>query len=103
MVRVLKPNGYLSLSTPNLLWQTPVRIASKLGLRPYDGLENFISPKKLRDAILELNGKLVVHRGIHLVPFQFGFLNGFNRYMDRFGKSLLPLMINQAILYQKRK
>ena len=82
MVRVLKPNGYLSLSTPNLLWQTPVRIASRLGLRPYDGLENFISPKKLRGSISKLNGKIIAHRGIHLIPFQFTFMNGFNRYID---------------------
>jgi 2-polyprenyl-3-methyl-5-hydroxy-6-metoxy-1,4-benzoquinol methylase len=101
MVRVLKPSGLLSLSTPNLLWQTPVRIASKLGLRPYDGLENFLSPRALRQALQNTNGQVMEHRGIHLLPFQIGFLHPFIRYIDRFGKSLLPLMINQAILYQK--
>jgi 2-polyprenyl-3-methyl-5-hydroxy-6-metoxy-1,4-benzoquinol methylase len=101
MIRVLKPNGFLSLSTPNLLWQTPVRIASKLGLRPYDGLENFVSPKQLRSALSGLSGKVIAHRGIHILPFQIRFLHPMLRYVDRFGKSLLPLMINQAILYQK--
>lgn len=101
MVRVLKPNGLLSLSTPNLLWQTPVRIASKLGLRPYDGLENFLSPRKLRLALQNTNGNVRQHRGIHLLPFQIRFLHPVIQYIDRFGKTLLPLMINQAILYQK--
>jgi hypothetical protein len=38
LVRVLQVGGYLVLSTPNKLWHWPVRIAARLGLRPYDGL-----------------------------------------------------------------
>jgi 2-polyprenyl-3-methyl-5-hydroxy-6-metoxy-1,4-benzoquinol methylase len=34
--RVLKPGGHLVLSTPNRFWQGPVRLASAIGLRPYD-------------------------------------------------------------------
>ena len=37
LYRVLKPGWYLVLSTPNRLWQGPVRIASAIGWRPYDG------------------------------------------------------------------
>lgn len=97
MYRVLKPNGHLVLSTPVWLWQWPVRIASLLHLRTFDGLENFLHPQTLRSA-LQAEGAIVrEHRGIHLLPFQIKPLLGFIRYMDRYGELLLPMMINQCI------
>lgn len=101
MVRVLKPGGALVLSTPNKLWQTPVRVASRIGLRPYDGLENFIRPRDLRWALEQQNGHIQQHRGLHLLPFQITPIWPLLRYMDRFGHVLLPLMINQAVLFIK--
>jgi 2-polyprenyl-3-methyl-5-hydroxy-6-metoxy-1,4-benzoquinol methylase len=99
--RVIKPGGWLTLSTPNYLWQGPVRFASLVGLRPYDGYENFIRPVTLRNHIHQLGGKIIEHRGIHLFPFQLKTLHKINRNIDQFGKTLLPIMINQAILCQK--
>lgn len=97
MYRVLKPNGHLVLSTPVWLWQWPVRIASFLHLRPFDGLENFLHPQTLRRT-LQAEGAIVrEHRGIHLLPFQIKPLLGFIRYMDRYGEILLPMMINQCL------
>lgn len=95
--RVLKPGGHLVLSTPNWLWQAPVRIASALRVRPYDGLENFLTPAELRAAALDAGFVLVEHRGIHLLPFQIGWIHGLLKYIDRYGTSLLPLMINQCL------
>ena len=43
MVAILRPGGYLSLSTPNLAWSPVVKLVTALGLRPYDGFENFSS------------------------------------------------------------
>ena len=97
MYRVLKPNGHLVLSTPVWLWQWPVRAASALRLRPFDGFENFLRPGSLRRALLAEGAIIVEHRGIHLLPFQLKPLLGFIRYMDRYGKPLLPIMINQCI------
>lgn len=97
MYRVLKPGGHLVLSTPVWLWQLPVRAASLLGVRPYDGLENFPKPGALRKALARAGARVVEHRGIHLLPFQLSFLHPFLRSMDRYGKTLLPLMINQCI------
>jgi 2-polyprenyl-3-methyl-5-hydroxy-6-metoxy-1,4-benzoquinol methylase len=97
MVRVLKPNGHLVLSTPNWLWQWPVRIASSLGLRAFDGFENFLRPSSLRHTLQAEGAVVLEHRGIHLLPFQIKPIHAFLRYMDRYGKPLLPLMINQCI------
>lgn len=97
MLRVLKPDGHLVLSTPNWLWQLPVRAASMLRLRPFDGLENFVKPKELSAAAKQAGGIIQQHRGIHLLPFQLTFLQALNRRMDDFGAVLLPFMINQCI------
>jgi 2-polyprenyl-3-methyl-5-hydroxy-6-metoxy-1,4-benzoquinol methylase len=97
MYRILKPHGHLVLSTPVWLWQWPVRIASLFHLRPFDGLENFLSPQTLRRGLQAEGAVVEEHRGIHLLPFQIKPLLGLIRYMDRYGKTLLPIMINQCI------
>jgi 2-polyprenyl-3-methyl-5-hydroxy-6-metoxy-1,4-benzoquinol methylase len=97
LYRVLKPGGDLVLSTPNRLWQPPVRAASALGVRPYDGFENFLWPRRLRRVLERAGGLVKEHRGIHLWPFQIKPLRRASAWVDRFGGVLLPLMINQCI------
>ncbi len=41
MAVVLKAGGYLSVSTPNLVWWPAVHLVTRFGLRPYCGYENF--------------------------------------------------------------
>ncbi|MGH9315477.1 MAG: methyltransferase domain-containing protein [Vicinamibacterales bacterium] len=97
LYRVLKPGGHLVLSTPNRVWQAPVRAASALGLRPYDGFENFLWPAALRRALEGAGAEVRDHRGIHLWPFQIRMLRRASTWVDRFGAGLLALMINQCI------
>ena len=97
LYRVVKPGGHLVLSTPNRLWQAPVRAASALRLRPYDGFENFLWPSQLRGVLERAGGQLQDHRGLHLWPFQISSLHRASTWVDRFGAFLLPLMINQCI------
>jgi 2-polyprenyl-3-methyl-5-hydroxy-6-metoxy-1,4-benzoquinol methylase len=97
MCRVLKPGGFLSLSTPNVVWYPVVALASKLHLRPFDGIENFNTFGRLRK-VLESEGLQVVEqRGLHLFPFQFG-LHGLSRLCDRRLQVLRSLMINLCVL-----
>jgi ubiquinone biosynthesis O-methyltransferase len=95
--RVLKPGGHLVLSTPNRLWQGPVRLASAIGLRPYDALENFLTPAELRASVDAAGLRTIEHRGIHLLPFQIRWIHPLLKYMDRFGARLLPLTVNQCL------
>jgi len=97
MYRVLKPGGRLILSTPNWLWNFPVRLASRVGLRPYEGFENFVKPAELRGTLEKRGGRVIAHKGIHLFPFQFTTIQSLLRRLDVYGELLLPIMINQCI------
>jgi 2-polyprenyl-3-methyl-5-hydroxy-6-metoxy-1,4-benzoquinol methylase len=101
LYRVLRPGGHLVLSTPNRLWQGPVRLASTIGWRPYDGYENFLWPGELRRLLEQQGGQVIDHRGIHLWPFQIVPLRRLSTTVDCFGRRLLPLMINQCISCMK--
>ena len=100
--RVLKSGGHLVLSTPNRLWQTPVRLASALRIRPYDGLENFLTTGELQTTASDAGLSVIEHRGIHLFPFQLRWIHPLLKYMDRHGTVLRPLMINQYLQAVKR-
>lgn len=101
LYRVLKPGGRLVLSTPNRLWQPVVRLATRLRVRPYDGLENFLGTRELANVLRALGGTIEQHTGLHILPFQIAALRPLIRWVDRWGSALLPVMINQCVLVTK--
>jgi 2-polyprenyl-3-methyl-5-hydroxy-6-metoxy-1,4-benzoquinol methylase len=100
MCAMLKPGGYLSLSTPNVVWWPVVKGATIARVRPFNGFENFSSWRGLRKRIRS-NG-LVIRRemGLHLFPFQLP-LHGLSRWCDAHLQVLRPAMINICLLAQK--
>ena len=100
MMAVLKPGGLLSLSTPNILWQPVVRLASTLRLRPFDGHENFSSWSSIRCAILANGGSIIAERGLHLFPFQLPF-HRLSTWCDQRLQVMRPFMINICVLARK--
>lgn len=101
MAAVLKPGGWLSLSTPNWVWLPVVKAATSLRLRPFDGLELFSSWGSLRKTFHAAGLDVVEERGLHLFPFQLG-CHGLSRWIDTHGQWTRGLMINLCILGQKR-
>jgi SAM-dependent methyltransferase len=100
MLRVLRPGGLLAVSTPNVVWQPVVRAATRLGLRPFDGLENFTSWRGMRAAIRAGGGLIRRERGLHLFPFQLG-LHRLSRFADARLQVARGVMINICVLAEK--
>jgi 2-polyprenyl-3-methyl-5-hydroxy-6-metoxy-1,4-benzoquinol methylase len=100
MARVVKPGGYLSISTPNIMWAPVVKTATLLGLRPYDGYENFSTFGRIRRALAGEHVRIVREQGLHLFPFQLP-LKPLSAWCDRHLQCLRPLMINLCVLARK--
>ncbi|HEX6987598.1 MAG TPA: methyltransferase domain-containing protein [Planctomycetaceae bacterium] len=100
MAAVLKPGGYLSLSTPNVVWQPVVRLASRIGARPFDGYEHFLSWRALRRSVRDGGAEIVRERGLHLFPFQTR-LHRTLRWLDGHCQWARPVMINMCVLARK--
>lgn len=99
-VRILKAGGYLILTTPNYYWQWMVRLASALGVRPFQGYEKFVRWIELERICMESGLEILRHIGFHPWPFQLRALNQLSmRVDDVFGERFWArYMINQAIL-----
>lgn len=101
MAMVVKPNGLLSVSTPNLLWSPVVKAATWLKLRPFDGYENFSTWSGIRKTLNSCGVEIISEFGLHLYPFQFK-LHPFSRWLDENAQFARYLMINICILGRKR-
>jgi 2-polyprenyl-3-methyl-5-hydroxy-6-metoxy-1,4-benzoquinol methylase len=101
MAAVLKPGGYLAVSTPNIVWSPVVKLATALRLRPFDGHERFSSWSGIRRVLRSSGIEIVREAGLHLFPFQFP-LHRLSTWCDRRLQPLRPLMINVCVLGRKR-
>lgn len=103
LIRVLKPGGILIITAPNRIWHFAIRIANKYKLRPYCGYENWVNYHELKAYLISNNIVLKDYRGFHLFPFVISFLNPFLRFMDRYGKTLGPVMLNIGVIGTKKQ
>jgi len=101
MARVLKPGGYLAVSTPNMLWWPVVRLANMLKVRVFDGLENFSTFRSIRHTLQEEGVTVIQEKGLHLFPFQLP-LHNLSTLCDEHLQCLRHLMINICLLGQKK-
>lgn len=102
MLRVLRPGGVLFLTTPNLLWRWSVGLAELLGIRRFEGIENWLSRRALRRTIVENSGEIIGAAGLYILPFQLTPLLPVIRLINDRGQWLKPLMINQCWIARKR-
>ena len=72
MATVLRPAGYISVSTPNWLWYPVVRAATILRLRPFDGLENVSSFARIREALNGEGVTILREKGAPPLPVSTG-------------------------------
>ncbi|MHC4414585.1 MAG: class I SAM-dependent methyltransferase [Planctomycetota bacterium] len=97
MAGVLRVGGHLSLSTPNILWQPCIRLATRCKMRPFDGHENFSSWRGLRATLKRCGVPVLRERGLYLFPFRLG-LHRISGWCDRRLQIVRGLMMNICIL-----
>jgi len=103
LARVLRGGGLLVLTTPNRVWQWPVRMASRLGLRPFHGLENFVAWGRVERLCSAAGLEVLVHLGFHPWPFQLGLARAARTVEKRGARGRAArLMVNQAVVARKR-
>ncbi len=98
LARVVRPGGSLLVTSPVRLWQPVVRAASSLGLRPYQGRENFVWPRATRRR-LESRG-IQVDRlfGFNLLPLFHPCFAKLLRLGDGLGPVAPFVYVNFAVL-----
>jgi 2-polyprenyl-6-hydroxyphenyl methylase/3-demethylubiquinone-9 3-methyltransferase len=102
LARVVTVGGVLVITTPNRAWQPVVRAASRLRLRPFQGLENFVGWDELERACAAAGLEVAHHRGFHPWPFQLGFAGAARRVERRLGHTRTArLMVNQVLAGRK--
>jgi SAM-dependent methyltransferase len=103
MLRVLRPGGQLALTCPNRSWRWVITLASRLGLRPYKGIENPPSWVQLPQWVEDAEGNVLQHFGLHALPFQLPFARRFLPALDSILCDRERHFINQCLLAAKRK
>lgn len=102
MAKVLKPGGWLALSTPNRTWQPVVHLATTLKLRPFDGYEKFLSWGEVRSTLASSGMILRREAGLHVFPFQLP-LHRLSRWCDHRLQFLRGGMVNLCVLAEKAR
>jgi len=100
--RVLRTTGLLVLTTPNRVWQGPVRAASLFRLRPFRGLENFLGWRQLEQSCGAAGLEVFAHVGFHPWPFQLGLHEVAAKIERYFARGRVGrFMVNQALVARK--
>jgi SAM-dependent methyltransferase len=101
MMRVLRGDGRLVLTCPNRCWRWLIVSATRLGIRPYGGIEDPPSWNTLEGWIVKAGGRTVFHHGLHALPFQLPFAEQLLPRLDRLLSPLERFFINQCLLARK--
>ncbi len=101
LMRVLKPGGVLVLTVPNRVWHLSVKVADRLNIRPYHGLENWVWRADLLRWMRASGGEVETVIGFNLLPLFYKPLYGLLDAADRL-RLLHPVMVNIGVRVTKQ-
>lgn len=101
MVRVLKPGGWLVLTTPNRLWYPLLATAQTLRLRRFQGNELWLWPGDLASAVRRAGARVRRRGGCHLLPWQIPTARRWLPWFEGFDRQLHRVMINVGVAAEK--
>lgn len=99
LCRVLAPGGDLVLTVPNRVWKPAVLVANRIGLRPYEGHENWVGYAELAGWLSEGRVAVKSQSGFNLLPHT-AFCRPTFDFLDDL-TWLHPYMINIAVKGRK--
>lgn len=100
--RVLRPGGTLVVTTPNRAWHWSIVVANRLGLRPYEGLENWAGWKELQLWLSDAGIVVDETLGFNALPFVHPLTYGLIDWLDRLGAGRIGRrMINMMAIGHK--
>lgn len=104
LARVVKHEGQLVLSTPNLLWRPIHSLAAIFNLHHSEGPCRFISRNRLRKYLREAGFNIITEKTTVLIPAGPKFLIKFGEYLEeRIGKGLMDILgLRQVYICRKR-
>lgn len=97
MFRVLKPGGYMIVTTPNKLWYPVIWLSIVTGIRKFQGRENWLFPNQAAKTLRSAGLIDVQLDGCHLFPWQIPLAKKLLPHFDRMGAALYPVMINFCV------
>jgi ubiquinone/menaquinone biosynthesis C-methylase UbiE len=100
--RVLRLGGLMALTVPNRLWHPAIVAATRLGLRPYEGYENWPGWRQVRRWLEDMGMEIVEQVGFHIVPYFSPRIYGLIDRLDSW-HWLHPVMVNIGVLARKQQ
>jgi len=99
--RVLKPGGFLIVTTPNKLWYPVLLLAQLAKIRKFSGIENWTWPLVMRQWLKQNEFSNIHFGGCHLFPWQIPLSKHVLPIFDKWGNILYLIMINYGFSAQK--
>jgi ubiquinone/menaquinone biosynthesis C-methylase UbiE len=101
LYRVVKPGGYLFVSTPNKIWWPVLKIGQISHIRKFQDDELFLTPRSVKKILLDMGAIELRFDGCHLIPWQIPFLKPLLRRIDKFGRFFYLISINFGFSVRK--